>query len=132
MTKENSYANALSKLARNNDAELFKTVRVELLTNQSVRQKKEQSLCIRGETPWIQEIISCLREATLLENRNETRKLCINLAIYVLKDGILFIRWYTIPFLRCVGNEEATYVIRKIHEPYVEIMSTYISQRKRH
>ena len=44
------------------------------------------------------------------------RKLRLQAAHYILIDGILYKRSYTLPYLKCLSPTEAQYVLQEIHE----------------
>ena len=48
--------------------------------------------------------------------KQAARKLKVQVARFVLIKDVLYKRGFSRPYLRCLGNEEADYVIRKVHE----------------
>ncbi|XP_022889077.1 uncharacterized protein LOC111404514 [Olea europaea var. sylvestris] len=83
---ENTQADALSKLASSKDSELLKP------------------------------IIAYLKDQSLPASRSEARKLRRRDVHFVLQEDILYKRSFAPPLLRCVGGEEAIYILREIHE----------------
>ena len=71
---------------------------------------------IEGEENWMTPIISYLKEGKLPEGRDETRKLRIKSAKYILMDEVLYKRGFSQPYLRCLALDKATYVLREVHE----------------
>ncbi|GJU72534.1 reverse transcriptase domain-containing protein [Tanacetum coccineum] len=61
-------------------------------------------------------IIEYLKDGTLLGDRKEANKLRIKARQYELLEGVLYKRSFLKPWLRCVGQLQADYVIREIHE----------------
>ncbi|XP_022886895.1 uncharacterized protein LOC111402791 [Olea europaea var. sylvestris] len=49
-------------------------------------------------------------------NKDEAYKLRRRLAHFLFIDDVLYKRSFSSPLLRCVGGDEATYILRKIHE----------------
>ncbi|GJZ86758.1 reverse transcriptase domain-containing protein [Tanacetum coccineum] len=60
--------------------------------------------------------IEYLRDETLTDDRKEASKLRIKARQYELLEGILYMRSFLKPWLRCVRPLQADYVIREIHE----------------
>ena len=71
---------------------------------------------IKGEENWMTPIIAYLRDGSLLEERDEARKLRVRSTKYVLIDKVLYKRGFSQPYLRCLTPDEANYVLREVHE----------------
>ncbi|XP_022869801.1 uncharacterized protein LOC111389152 [Olea europaea var. sylvestris] len=119
---KNTHADALSKLASSKDSELLKIVPIEHLSKPSV-SGGEELLWIKSTPLWIQPIMACLRDQSLPASRSETMKLRIRVAHFVLQEDVLYKRGFALPLLRCVGGEEATSILREIHEEICENQS---------
>ena len=61
-------------------------------------------------------IVSYIKDGKLLEGKDETRKLKVRAARYVLIDKVLYKRGFSQPYLRCLTPDEANYVLREIHK----------------
>nr|GEV39818.1 reverse transcriptase domain-containing protein [Tanacetum cinerariifolium] len=59
-------------------------------------------------------IVDYLKEGTLPGDKKEARKLRLKARQYELMEGILYMRSFLTPWLRCVGPLQAEYVIREI------------------
>ena len=71
---------------------------------------------IEGEENWMTPIITYLKDGKLLEGKDETRRLRIRLARYILINEMLYERGFSQPYLRCLAPDEANYVLREVHE----------------
>ena len=60
--------------------------------------------------------MSYLKDGVLLDNIEETRKLRIRTAKFVLMDEVLYKRGFSQPYLRCLTPDESLYVLRDVHE----------------
>ncbi|XP_022865955.1 uncharacterized protein LOC111385772 [Olea europaea var. sylvestris] len=107
--------NALSKLACSKDSELLKIVPIECLSKHSI-SGSEEFLWIESTPLWMQPIMTYLKDQSLPASRSEARKLRRKAAHFVLQEDVLYKRGFASPLLRCVGGEEATYILREIHE----------------
>ncbi|KAJ0602741.1 putative nucleotidyltransferase, Ribonuclease H [Helianthus annuus] len=61
-------------------------------------------------------IIAYLQSGVTPESKSEARKLQHKACHYQMGDGILYRKSYLGPLLRCVNPQDATYLIRDIHE----------------
>ncbi|XP_022019026.2 protein NYNRIN-like [Helianthus annuus] len=97
---ENKPANALSKLTSTAFQHLAKDVNVIEI----------------GPPSWMTPIIQYLQEGILPENKAEARKIQNKALFYEMNGGILYRRSFLGPLLQCVDPQDASYLIREIHE----------------
>ena len=71
---------------------------------------------IGSESNWTTTIASYLKDGVLLDKKEAARKLKVRAARFVLIKDVLYKRGFSRPYLRCLGNEEADYVMREVHE----------------
>ena len=57
-----------------------------------------------------------LKDGILSDEKEAVRKLKVRAARFVLIKDVLYKRSFSRPYLRCLGNEEADYVLREVHE----------------
>ena len=57
-----------------------------------------------------------MKDGVLSDEKEATRKLKVRVARFVLIKDVLHKRGFSCPYLRCLGNEEADYFMRKVHE----------------
>ena len=57
-----------------------------------------------------------MKDGLLPNEKEAARKLKVQAARFVLIKDILYKRGFSRPYLRCLGAEEADYVIREVHE----------------
>ncbi|XP_022020199.1 uncharacterized protein LOC110920287 [Helianthus annuus] len=112
---ENKQADALSKLASTSFQYLAKEVRIEVLKNPLVLLRQVNVIEI-GQLSWMTPIIQYLQEGILPENKAKARKIQHKALHYEMNDGILYRKSFSGPLLRCVDPQDATYLIREIHE----------------
>ena len=60
-------------------------------------------LQVQSEGNWMTSIISYLKDGSLLEGKDEARKLRVQLAKYVLLNEVLYKRGFSQPYLRCLS-----------------------------
>ena len=73
-----------------------------------------QEIC--SESNWATIIASYLKDGILPDEKEAARKLKVRAARFVLIKDVLYKRGFSRPHLKCLGNEEADYVMRKVHE----------------
>ncbi|XP_022019209.1 uncharacterized protein LOC110919244 [Helianthus annuus] len=112
---ENKPADTLNKLASTAFQHLAKDVRIEVLKNPSVSLRQVNVIEI-GPPSWMTPIIQYLQEGILPENKAEARKIQNKALFYEMNRGILSRRSFLGPLLRCVDPQDASYLIREIHE----------------
>ncbi|XP_076909987.1 uncharacterized protein LOC143567452 [Bidens hawaiensis] len=111
----NKKANALSKLAAVAFNHLAKEVKVETLQQPSVTESIIANVKTQGEN-WMTSLIRYLQEGTVLEDKEEERKLRVRALQYEIIEGSLYRKFYLGPSLKCISEEQAEYVVREIHE----------------
>ena len=61
-------------------------------------------------------LVSYLGDGMLQDGKDAARKLKVRASHFVLIKEILYKRGFSRPYLRCLGLEEAYYVMREVHE----------------
>ncbi|XP_062080822.1 uncharacterized protein LOC133785619 [Humulus lupulus] len=113
--KRNTHADALTKLASTKDGDTLESVPVEYLPRPSIVNPDVHMVSIPKES-WASPIISYLKDGVVPTDKREARRLVYKAVRYTLIDGILYKRGFSVPLLRCVGEEEAVKVLYEIHE----------------
>ncbi|GJT60431.1 reverse transcriptase domain-containing protein [Tanacetum coccineum] len=111
---KNKHVDALSKLASSSFAHLTKKVFVEVVPCRSTNIKMVNTV-EETETTWMDMIISYLRDRHLPEDSVSARKIRVKAPQYSLKQGILNRKGYLTPWMRCVGLNQAQYVLQEAH-----------------
>ena len=71
---------------------------------------------IGSRSNWTTSIALYLKDGVLPDEKEATRKLKVQAARFVLITDVLYKSGFSRPYLRCLGNEEADYVMREVHE----------------
>ena len=72
------------------------------------------------ESNWTTTIASYLKDGVVPNEKEAARKLKVWATRFILIKDVLYKRGFSCPYLRCLGNEEADYVKREIHEGIYE------------
>ncbi|XP_076904477.1 uncharacterized protein LOC143559941 [Bidens hawaiensis] len=119
---ENKQADALSNLALVSFEHLAKDVHEQVLTNPSTIMR-EDCVCSATTPNWMTPIVNFLSSGTLPDKKAEARMIRHKELNYTLQNGILYKRSYLGPLLRCVDTQDATYLLREIHEGICGILA---------
>ena len=112
---KNIRADLLSKLATLAPAELPKDVLFEVLKCPSTEESRPV-MEIGHEPSWIDPLVAYLRDRILPHDAKEARKLRNQASRYILYEGKLYKRSYSLPLLKCLRPSEADYALWEVHE----------------
>uniref|UniRef100_A0A2N9GAF3 Reverse transcriptase n=1 Tax=Fagus sylvatica TaxID=28930 RepID=A0A2N9GAF3_FAGSY len=109
--EQNTETDALTKLASSDEA-----------TDQHIKVQYSPSYMEEEVSPidisnsWMTPIANYLEDETFLSDLVEARKLKVRSARFILMQGVLYKRGFSLPYLRCLDKAEADYVMREVHE----------------
>ncbi|KAI5312965.1 hypothetical protein L3X38_042139 [Prunus dulcis] len=111
---ENSHADALARLALALEQGMGRHIHIEFLAQPSTQAPL---ICTIDHSPtWMDPILQFLQNQTLPANPAEARRVRHRSARYLMINGSLYKRGFSLPYLRCLTPEEGHYVLREIHE----------------
>ena len=113
---ENFRADALAKLATASQEDLGRLIPIEHLPKPSVSVDNGEVSPMISEPSWMDPIWDYLVDGTLPSNPKEASKLRARSARFTVHRGTLYKRGFSTPILKCVGKEEANYILREVHE----------------
>ena len=61
-------------------------------------------------------ILSFLQDGRLLHDADEARKIRKRATRFTILNGVLYKRGFSMPYLKCVDDDEAKYILEEIHE----------------
>ncbi|KAL2245842.1 UNVERIFIED_CONTAM: Transposon Tf2-11 polyprotein [Sesamum indicum] len=74
-------------------------------------------MCVDSIPPsWKEDIVRFLTNRAVPENQKEAKVLRGKASRFVMVDGELYKRGFSLPLLKCLTSEEENYVLREIHE----------------
>jgi len=71
---------------------------------------------IGSESNWTTLLISYLKNGVFPDGRKAARKLKVQVVRFILMKVVLYKKGFSRPYLRCLGPEEADYIMREVHE----------------
>ena len=113
---KNSRANALAKLAIASREDMGSRIPIEHFPKPSVNIDNEEVSLVMSEPSWMDPIWDYLVEGTLPNDPKEASKLRARSARFTIHRGTLYKRGSSTPILKCVGKQDADYVLREVQE----------------
>ncbi|KAI5323426.1 hypothetical protein L3X38_032498 [Prunus dulcis] len=111
---ENNHADALAKLASALKQGVGRHIHIEFLDQPSTQAPL---ICTIDHSPtWMDPILQFLQNQTLPANSTGARRVRHRSARYLIINGSLYKRGFSLPYLRYLTLEEGHYVLREIHE----------------
>ncbi|XP_016648932.1 PREDICTED: uncharacterized protein LOC107880908 [Prunus mume] len=104
---ENSHADALSRLASAIDDRIGRHVPIEVLAQRSTAEADVNT--VRQDLSWMDPIHAYLTNGTLPTDKAEAKAVRRRSARYLLLQGIVYRRNYSLPLLRCVTPQQGDY-----------------------
>ena len=110
------WVDALAKLVTTPQEDLDRLIPVEHLLEPSVNVDDEEVSPIMSVPSWMEPIWDYLVDETLPSDPKEASKLRKRSTRFTIHQGTLYKRSFSTPILKCVGKEDANYVLREMHE----------------
>jgi ribonuclease HI len=114
--EENGLADALSRIGSGTDpAVTVGGCKILVKARPAISSDAEVMQLNESEPEWGAEIVRYLKMGELPPGKREAQKVIRNSARYVLVGGILYRRGYSLPLLKCLPGEDASYVLKEVH-----------------
>ena len=115
--EHNSHADVLAKLATALATDVQRTVCIETLDQPSFQDKRASVLSISSRPSWMDPILNYLKNNKLPEDTKEAKMIKRKAPRYwVSKEGLLYRRSFTGPYLLCVHPDKVKDFLFEIHE----------------
>ena len=111
-------ADEVTKLASSEEGATSMGLMVEVQKCPSIEEVS--TFVIQSTNSWVTPIISSLQDRHLPQDIEEVRKVKKRAVRFTILNDTLYKRGFSMPYLKCVDNEEAKYVIEEIHEGVCE------------
>ncbi|XP_021735681.1 uncharacterized protein LOC110702286 [Chenopodium quinoa] len=113
---QNAQADALTRLASSSFNNLERTVMVEILDENNINEAPEQILCVDRAAQWYDDILAYLIHGVLPADKGESRNLRKDSVWFIMHQGQLYKRSFSLPLMRCISDLESKRLIEEIHE----------------
>ena len=107
-------ANEISKLTSSEEEGLSKSLTMEVQKHPSIEEVP--TFTIQSMNSWMTPIISFLQDGHLPQDADEARKIKKRAARFTILNDTLYKRDFSMPYLKCVDEDEAKYILEEIHE----------------
>ncbi|XP_065628388.1 uncharacterized protein LOC136067057 [Quercus suber] len=111
---QNMAADEVSKIASSKEMKSGTELMMEIQRNPSIEEIP--TLTVEGTNSWMTPILSFLQDGHLPQNTDEARKIKKRSARFTIINDTLYKRGFFMPYLKCVDEGEAEYVLREVHE----------------
>ena len=110
-------ADSLAKYASTDEAQLLGLVPVEVLSAPSIDEMEIDWIMTvsQEQQSWMTPIMEYLLNGSLPEISKERQKLLRKASRYIIQDGRLYRRGFSMPLLRCVTKEEVETILTEVH-----------------
>ncbi|XP_071714626.1 uncharacterized protein [Rutidosis leptorrhynchoides] len=122
---QNKQADVLSKLAALTFNHLVKKILVEQIFMKSIKPNQLDAVVEEDEHCWMTNNIEFLKTGTLPEDDKEAKKIRITVAMYELRDDVLYRKSYFRPIFQCVGPKQAEKIIDEVHSGACALYSEF-------
>ncbi|KAK3027316.1 hypothetical protein RJ639_040408 [Escallonia herrerae] len=112
---QNPRTNTLSRLASAEVTDIRRSVYLEFLKDCSISSRTKIGI-IDQEPSWMDTIIKFFSTSELPSEIHEARNLRVKAARYTLVEGVLYKKFFSLPYLRCLRPSESVYALQEVHE----------------
>ncbi|XP_030941985.1 uncharacterized protein LOC115967011 [Quercus lobata] len=110
---QNVGADEVSKLASSEEGKTSTDMTIEIQKHPSIEEVAVFS--IQSTDTWMTPIISFLQDGHLPQNADEARKVKKRAARFTILNDVLYKRGFSMPYLKCVDEDEAKYILEEVH-----------------
>ncbi|XP_030941748.1 uncharacterized protein LOC115966716 [Quercus lobata] len=110
---QNVGADEVSKLASSEEGKASTDMTIEIQKHPSIEEVAAFSIQSTGT--WMTPIISFLQDGHLPQNTDEARKVKKRTARFTILNDVLYKRGFSMPYLKCVDEDEAKYILEEVH-----------------
>nr|XP_023900782.1 uncharacterized protein LOC112012635 [Quercus suber] len=111
---QNMAADKVSKIASSEETESRTDLMIEIQRNPSIEEIS--TFAVEGTSSWMTPIMSFLQDGHLPQNADEARKIRKRSARFTILNDTLYKKGFSMPYLRCVDEGEAEYVLKEVYE----------------
>ena len=111
---QNIEANELARQASSEAGPMNTNLKIEVQKHPSIEEVL--TLAIQSESNWMTQILSFLQDEWLPQDVEEARRIRKRAARFAILNDTLYKRGFSMPYLKCINEEEAKYILEEIHE----------------
>ena len=114
LRSKNMTANEVSKLASSDEGGISTNVEMEVQKHPSIEEMP--MFAIEKLSSWITPIMAFIQDGHLPQDATEAKKIRNRVARFTILNDTLYKRGFFMPYLKCVDEEEAKYILEEIHQ----------------
>ena len=107
-------ADEVAKLASSKEGAASMGLMMEVQKHPSIEEVP--TFAIQSTNSWMKPIVSFLQDGHLPQNADEARKIKKRAARFTILNDTLYKRGFAMPYLKCVNEGKAKYILEEIHE----------------
>ena len=107
-------ADKISKLASSEEGGLNKGLKTKVQKHPNIEEVP--TFTTQSMNSWMTLIVSFLQDGHLPQDADEARKIKKRAARFTILNDTLYKRGFSMPYLKCVNENEAKYILEEIHE----------------
>ncbi|XP_075673966.1 uncharacterized protein LOC142643268 [Castanea sativa] len=111
---QNMTADEITKMASSEEGSTRMEFDMEIQKRPNI--KEVLAFAVHSINSWMTPIVSFLQDGNLPQDAKETKKIEKRAARFTILNDILYKRGFSMPYLKCVDEEEAKYILEEIHE----------------
>ena len=114
LRSQNIMADEVSKLASSEEEGISMNLEMEVQKYPSIEEVL--TFAIQKASSWMTPIIAFIQDEHLLQNTAVAKKVKKRAARFMILNDTLYKRGFSMPYLKCVDEEEAKYILEEIHQ----------------
>ena len=111
---QNMIVDEIAKLALSKEGSTSTGLKMEVQERPSIEEVL--TFVIQSTSSWMTPIISFLQDGHLPQDVEEAKKVRKRAARFTILNDTLYKRGFSMPYLKCVNEEESEYILKEIHE----------------
>ena len=114
LRSQNMMVDEVSKLASSEEEGISMNLGMEVQKYPSIEEVP--TFAIQKASSWMTPIIAFIQDGHLLQNTTKAKKVKKRAARFMILNDTLYKRGFSMPYLNCVDEEEAKYILEEIHQ----------------
>ena len=110
---QNMGADEVLKLASSEEGRTTMGLAIEVQKCPSIEEAAV--FILQNTDTWMKPIMSFLQDEHLPQNTEKARKVKKRAARFTILNDVLYKRGFSMPYLKCVDEEEAKYILEEVH-----------------
>ena len=111
-------ANEIAKMASSEEGST--SMELDMLIQKRPSIEEVPTFAIQSTINWMTPIVSFLQDGHLPHDAEEAKKIKKRATKFTILNDVLYRRGFSMPYLKCADEDEAKYILEKIHEGVCE------------